>query len=99
MSYHSPRRSQRRQARRGARRKAAEKLLSKPIRELVQVSDMEMALVRDSVWSAVQEFRLPHENELVDRLYDEFGAQPFTILLPSSAVAARGDAASLARAD
>lgn len=53
---------------------------------------MEMVLMRDAVWSAVQEFRLPHEASVVDRLYDEFGKQPFTILLPSSAVAARGDA-------
>ena len=79
-------------ARRNARRTAAEKLLSKPIGELVQISDIEMALMRDAVWSAVQEFRLPHEAALVDRLYDEFGAQPFTILRPSSAVVARGDA-------
>ena len=47
--------------RKQARRKAAEKLLSKPIGELVQISDLEMALVRDAVWSAVQEFRLPNE--------------------------------------
>ena len=79
-------------ARRQAKRKAAEKLLSKPIGELVAISDLEMALVRDAVWSAVQEFRLPHESELVDRLYDEFGHQPFTILLPSEAAANRGDA-------
>ena len=80
------------EARRRARRAAAEKLLSKPIGELVAISDFEMALVRDAVWSAVQEFRLPHESELVDRLYGEFGQQPFTILLPSNSAAARGDA-------
>ena len=28
----------------------------KPIGELVAISDLEMALVRDAVWSAVQEF-------------------------------------------
>ena len=60
--------------------------------QLVQISDLEMALVRDAVWSAVQEFRLPNESELVDRLYAEFGAQPFTLLLPSNAAAERGNA-------
>jgi len=70
----------------------AGKLLSKPVCDLVRMSDIEMALVRDAVWSAVQEFRLPHESDLVDRLYDEFGHQPFSILLPSSAAAQRGDA-------
>lgn len=35
--------------------------------------------------------------ELVDRLYDEFGHQPFTILLPSSATASRGDAPLFSR--
>jgi len=79
-------------SRRRARRNAAAKLLAKPVRELVQLSDMEMALTRDAIWAAVQEFRLPHETELVDRLYDEFGQEPFTILLPSSAAANRGDA-------
>ena len=78
--------------RRKARRKAAKKLLDKPIQELFELSEIEMALVRDAVWSAVQEFRLPNEGELVDRLYLEFGAQPFTILLPTEAIVARGDA-------
>ena len=78
--------------RRKAKRKACEKLLAKPINELLEISDLEMVLVRDAVWSAVQEFRLPNEDELVDRLYAEFGHQPFTILLPSNAVAERGDA-------
>ena len=55
------------EARRIARRKAGEKVLSKPIGELVEISDLEMFLVRDAVWSAVQEFRLPHEDALVDR--------------------------------
>jgi len=84
-------------ARRRARRSAAAKLLAKPVRDLVQISDIEMALVRDAAWSAIQEFRLPHEEELVDRLYDEFGHQPFTILLPSSATASRGDAPLFSR--
>jgi len=79
-------------ARSKARRAAAQKVLSKPIGELVALGDLEMALVRDAVWSAVQEFRLPHEAELVDRLYLEFGEQPFDILLPSNSAAARGDA-------
>jgi len=79
-------------ARRKAKRRAAEKLLAKPIHELVEVSDLEMALVRDAVWSAVQEFRLPNEAQLVDRLYGEFGEQPFDILLPSTSAASRGDA-------
>ena len=35
---------------------------------------------------------MPHESDLVDRLYDEFGTQPFDILLPSNAAAVRGDA-------
>lgn len=48
-------------ARRRARRSAAAKLLAKPVRDLVQISDIEMALVRDAAWSAIQEFRLPHE--------------------------------------
>jgi len=78
--------------RRRARRAAAEKLLSKPIGELVAVSDLEMALVRDTVWSAVQDFRLPAEEDLVDRLYAQFGEQPFSILLPSQTAASRGDA-------
>jgi hypothetical protein len=47
--------------RRRARRTIAKKLLSKPIRELVEIPDIEMALVRDAVWSAIQEFRLPNE--------------------------------------
>ena len=79
-------------ARRRARRSAAQQVLSKPIQELVKMSEIEMALVRDAVWSAVQEFRLPHETTLVDKLYDEFGNQPFNILLPNQAVASRGDA-------
>jgi len=79
-------------SRRRARRAAAAKLLSTPVRLLVPEMEMEVALLRDAVWSAVQEFRLPHETALVDRLYDEFGHQPFTILLPSSAAASRGDA-------
>jgi hypothetical protein len=49
------------QPRKQARKKAGEKLLSKPIRELVEISDLEMALMRDSVWSAVREFRMPDE--------------------------------------
>ena len=75
-----------------AKRKACEKLLAKPINELIELGDLEMALLRDAVWSAVQEFRLPNEDQLLDRLYDEFGHQPFTILLPSSKAADRGDA-------
>ena len=43
--------------RKRAKRVAAEKLLSKPIAELVVISDVEMALARDAVWSAVREFR------------------------------------------
>jgi len=78
--------------RRRARRRLAEKLLAKPIAELFQVSDIEMVLVRDAVWLAVQEFRLPDEEQLVDSLYAEFGHQPFTIMLPNRSTAARGDA-------
>ena len=78
--------------RRSARRSAAAKLLAKPVRELVQLNEVEMVLVRDSVWAAVQEFRLPDETDLLDRLYDEFGRQPFSILLPSKAAISRGDA-------
>ena len=48
------------------------------------LTDLEMALVRDAVWSAVQEFRLPNEDQLLDRLYHEFGDEPFAILLPRS---------------
>ena len=78
--------------RRSARRSAAAKLLAKPVRELVQLNEVEMVLVRDAVWAAVQEFRLPDETDLLDRLYDEFGRQPFSILLPSKAAISRGDA-------
>ena len=42
------------------------KLLNTPISQLVDLSHLEMALLRDSIWSAVQEFRLPNEEELVE---------------------------------
>eukprot|EP00325_Prymnesiales_sp_UTEX-LB-985_P006572 CAMPEP_0174700392 /NCGR_PEP_ID=MMETSP1094-20130205/5352_1 /TAXON_ID=156173 /ORGANISM="Chrysochromulina brevifilum, Strain UTEX LB 985" /LENGTH=396 /DNA_ID=CAMNT_0015897861 /DNA_START=287 /DNA_END=1477 /DNA_ORIENTATION=+ len=78
--------------RRRARRKLGKKVLAKPISELFTISDIEMVLVRDAVWLAVQEFRLPDEQELVDKLYDEFGQQPFTIMLPSTSAMSKGDA-------
>ena len=51
-----------------------------------------MAILRDSIWTAIQEFRLPNEDELLDALYDEFGSEPFAILLPTQSQAERGDA-------
>ncbi len=68
------------------------KLLKTPISQLVDLSHLEMALLRDSIWSAVQEFRLPNEEELLDALYDDFGAEPFEILLPKQNQADRGGA-------
>mmetsp|Transcript_19219 Transcript_19219/g.52874 ORF Transcript_19219/g.52874 Transcript_19219/m.52874 type:complete len:212 (-) Transcript_19219:503-1138(-) len=65
-----------------ARRRIAQKLLDKPICELVDVSDIEAVVVRDSIWSAVRQFKLPNEGELLDELYAEFGDEPMDILLP-----------------
>ena len=42
------------------------------------------------MWSAVQEFRLPNEDALLDRLYAEFGDEAFEILLPTGRQAERG---------
>jgi len=77
---------------RAARRKLGTKLLDTPINELVALNQLEMAILRDTVWSAVQEFRLPNEDALLDALYIEFGAEPFAILLPTTSQAERGDA-------
>lgn len=66
------------------RRKVASRLLETPIGKLVALNDLEMAILRDSIWMAVQEFRLPNEDQLLDRLYHEFGDEPFAILLPRS---------------
>jgi len=78
---------------RRARRNLGTKLLDKPLSDfLSNLSELEMALVRDSVWIAVQELRLPNEIELLDALYDEFGDEPFTILFPTESQASRGDA-------
>ena len=46
---------------RRARRKLGKKLLQTPISELLALSEIEMAILRDSVWTAIQEFRLPNE--------------------------------------
>jgi len=77
-----------------ARRKVGSKVLDTPVSGLVEIvgGELEMALLRDSVWSAVQEFRLPNEDSLLDALYGEFGEEPCTILLPSRSSASRGDA-------
>lgn len=48
----------------------------------VDVSDIEAVVVRDSIWSAVRQFKLPNEGELLDELYAEFGDEPMDILLP-----------------
>ena len=77
---------------RATRRKVGAKLLKTPISQLVDLSHLEMAILRDSIWSAVQEFRLPNEEELLDALYDDFGAEPFEILLPKQNQADRGGA-------
>lgn len=69
---------------RSTRRKVATRLLETPIGKLVALNDFEMAILRDSIWTAVQEFRLPNEDQLLDRLYHEFGDEPFAILLPRS---------------
>ena len=44
------------------------KLLNTPISQLVDLSHLEMAILRDSIWIAVQEFRLPNEEERLDAL-------------------------------
>jgi len=75
---------------RAARRKLGSKLLATPINELVGLNKLEMAILRDTVWSAVQEFRLPNEESLLDALYLEFGDEPFAILLPTTSQAERG---------
>jgi len=67
---------------RSTRRKVATRLLETPIGKLFALNDFEMAILRDSIWTAVQEFRLPNEEQLLDRLYGEFGDEPFSILLP-----------------
>ena len=46
---------------RRARRKLGKKLLETPIAELLALNELEMAILRDSVWTAIQEFRLPNE--------------------------------------
>lgn len=48
----------------------------------MNVSDLEAAVVRDSIWSGVQQFKLPNEAALLDELYAEFGDEPMAILLP-----------------
>lgn len=46
---------------RRARRRLGKKLLETPIADLVSRNEFEMAIVRDSVWTAIQEFSLPNE--------------------------------------
>ena len=75
-----------------ARRKVGAKLLKTPISQLVSLNELEMVILRDSIWSAVQEFRLPNEDQLLDALYAEFGHEPFEILLPKQNQADRGGA-------
>jgi len=77
---------------RAARRRLGKKLLETPISELLALNQLEMAILRDSMWTAIQEFRLPNEESLLDALYDDFGAEPFAILLPTQSQVDRGDA-------
>ena len=46
---------------------------------------------------ALQEFRLPNEEQLLDALYAEFGEEEFAILLPSISQASRARGSSEVR--
>lgn len=46
---------------RKARRRLGKRLLETPISKLVALNQLEMAILRDSIWAAVREFRLPNE--------------------------------------
>ena len=46
---------------------------------------------------ALQEFRLPNEEQLLDALYAEFGDEDFAILLPSISQASRARGSSEVR--
>ena len=76
-------------ARARAKRQAAEALLARPINTLISVPEIEMAMVRDAIWASVQDFRLPSETQLLDGLYEEFGDEPFLLLLPSKKARSR----------
>jgi len=77
-------------ARARARRAVSKTLLKTPVAELFPASTLEMALLRDSVWAAVQEFRLPNESQMLDSLYGDFADEPFKILLPGERDVSRG---------
>lgn len=64
-----------------AQRQLVEAALERPFNASLP-SELEMGMLRDALWLRVRNFRAPHEDELIARLYEEFGSERVETLLP-----------------
>jgi len=65
-----------------AQRALLEEALQRPFNASLP-SELEMGMLRDALWLRVRNFRAPHEDELIARLYEEFGSEHIETLLPA----------------